>query len=120
MSGSIRFDVSGTRPDIELSKLTTGHAANMYRWLQDPVVRQNVGIRREPSLEHTIQWITEARDDPEVSAFAVLVGGRHVGNVVLDRIDCYLSTARLSIYIGEIRSKGIGSAAVQLALDHAF
>jgi RimJ/RimL family protein N-acetyltransferase len=48
--------------------------------------------------------------------------GVHVGNVVLDRIDTHLATCRLSIYVGasEARGKGVGRAAVERAVEHAF
>ena len=60
--------------------------------------------------------------DATIRPFAILVEGKHVGNVVLDRIDRHLGTARLSIYIGErsARGVGVGRTAVRLALRHAF
>ena len=94
----------------------------MSRWMEDPEVRNNVGVRREPSLERTLEWIAAALADPTIRAFAVICDGAHVGNVVLDRLDDYLGTARLSIYIGEAQSRGsgIGRAATWLAVREAF
>ena len=94
----------------------------MVRWLRDPYVRENVGLRATPTAERTRTWIRRARRDAATHALAVVVGGEHVGNVVLDRIDRALGTARLSVYIGEAdaRGSGIGRAAVEAALDIAF
>jgi diamine N-acetyltransferase len=54
--------------------------------------------------------------------FAIILDGRHVGNVVLDRIDSVARTARLSIYVGEpaARGRGIGRAALEAAIAFAF
>ena len=40
--------------------------------------------------------------------------------VVLDRVDTYLGTTRLSVYVGDGRGRGVGRAAVRLAVEHAF
>ncbi len=110
------------RGDISLAPLVGGHAAAMSRWMDDPEVRNNVGLRREPSLERTVAWISAAQLDPSIRPFAILCDGAHVGNVILDRIDDHLRTARLSIYIGDAhaRGAGIGRAAAWLALREAF
>ena len=98
------------RPDVEIEALSAQHAANMLRWMGDPVVRANIGLRGEPSMERTAAWIETAVADASIAAFAVLSGGRHVGNVVLDRIDRYLNNARLSVYLGEADARGSGVA----------
>jgi RimJ/RimL family protein N-acetyltransferase len=107
---------------LSLVPLAPGHAEAMYRWMGDPAVRDNVGVRSEPTLERTLAWIEQARQDSATVPFAIEVGGWHVGNVILDRIDSYLSTCRLSIYVGEseARGKGVGREAVRCAVAHAF
>jgi len=107
---------------VRLVPLGCQHAEAMYRWMCDPVVRENVGVRSEPSLERTHAWIEQATQDSSVVPFAIELGGNHVGNVVLDRIDQHLSNARLSIYVGEsaARGKGVGRAAVREAVEYAF
>jgi RimJ/RimL family protein N-acetyltransferase len=94
----------------------------MFRWMCDPVIAYNLGLSREPSLEETKRWVREAIQAENTQAFAILSRGRHVGNVVLDRIDRRLRTARLSIYVGDAgsRGRGVGRKAIQLALDLAF
>lgn len=110
-------------PGVRLVPLSLEHADAMLRWMADPEVRLGVGVRAEPSLERTRQWISQAlAPGSGTHPFAILSGDVHVGNVVLDRVDPYLGTARLSVYLGERvhRGRGLGRAAVRLALEHAF
>lgn len=88
----------------------------------DPAVAGNIGLRSTPSLEKTRAWIERATTDEPFAARAMLLSGRHVGNVVLDRIDRRLETARLSIYVGESdhRSHGVGLTAMFQVLREAF
>jgi RimJ/RimL family protein N-acetyltransferase len=107
---------------LRLIPLSRDHAAAMYRWMCDPAVSENVGLRSEPSLARTEQWIDQALSDESMLPLAIEYAGCHVGNVVLDRIDRHLSTARLSIYVGEsnVRGNHVGRKAVSLAVAHAF
>ncbi|WP_426736359.1 GNAT family N-acetyltransferase [Myxococcus faecalis] len=111
------------RPELRLVPITAIHAPAMSQWMKDPEVRRGVGIRAEASLARTEDWIAQASlPGSGVRGFAILVDEHHVGNVVLDRLDSHLSTARLSIYIGEpeARGRGMGRRAVREALAHAF
>lgn len=119
--------MTGTRPvaripDLRLAPLAREHADATYRWVCDPDVTDNIGLSREPSLEKTRDWIEEAARRPDVEARAILRGDQHIGNVVLDRLDRQLDTARLSIYLGEarFRGQGAGTWAVYLALREGF
>jgi len=107
---------------VELAPLTLDAAETMLRWVSDPEVRNNVGIRAEPSIERTRRWIENALTDSSLRAWAIMADGVHVGNVILDRIDSVIGTARLSIYIGEpdMRRRGVGTAAIRAALRHSF
>ncbi|RJS25870.1 hypothetical protein DRW03_05190 [Corallococcus sp. H22C18031201] len=109
--------------EVRLAPLSLAHAPAMLRWMREPSVRWGVGVRSEPSMARTVEWIHRALSpDSGVHAFAILEAGQHVGNVVLDRVDAWLGTARLSIYVGESthRGRGVGRAAVNLVLRHAF
>lgn len=110
------------RPDVTIVPLTLEHAPNMYRWMCDPNVSRNLGLRVQPSAERTAAWIDNALRDPSIQPFAVLLDERHIGNVVLDRIDPYLGSARLSVYIGEQvdRGAGAGSTAIYLGARAGF
>jgi len=110
------------RPDVAIEPVTVEHAPDMYRWMCDPVIRGNIGLRSEPSLERTITWITNALADQSVRPFAIMFANQHVGNVIFDRIDHHLATARLSVYIGEstVRASGVGLTALYLVLTEGF
>jgi len=109
------------RPDVALLPLGLEHAARMNVWMADPEIRDNVGVRAEPSLERTEAWIRAALADESRRAFAIVAGGEHAGNVVLDSIDTHLGTARLSIFVGAAaRGAGVGATATRLAVEHAF
>lgn len=107
---------------VVLAPLTTAHAEAMLRWMLDPDVAQNLGLRSEPTLEKTLAFIEKAANDESICALAILADGQHVGNVVLDMIDRRASKAHLHIYVGEhtARGRGVGRTAVKLAVDVAF
>lgn len=105
-------DLAGVR----LAPVTPEHAEAMARWTADPEIARGLGLRSEPSLESTRAWIDRAAGDPTCHPFAILAGGAHVGNVVLDLVDEYLGTARLSIYVGDPAARGAGVARRALAL----
>ena len=111
-----------TTARVHLLPLSAEHAPAMFRWMSDPHVRRNVGVRRDPSLEATLGWIAMALASPVHRPFAIYEGDRHVGNVVLDELDIEDGAGRLSIYIGEAadRGRGLGGAAIQECLMHAF
>jgi RimJ/RimL family protein N-acetyltransferase len=111
------------RQDVTLENLSMEFAPNMYRWMCDPIVSSNLGLREKPSLAKTQTWISKALQDPSILAFAVFQNGQHVGNVILDRIDIFLASARLSVYIGEHSARqvsGVGRTGLYLALNKAF
>lgn len=94
----------------------------MARWLNDPEVRENLGVHRKVTLETTVEWIARAISDPSICAFAVMVDDEHVGSATFDQIDARTRSARFSLYIGELgrRGQGLAGAASSLALGHAF
>ena len=108
--------------EVALVPLESGHAPAMHRWMHDPVVAENLGLRSEPSLDKSLAYVEKANSDPTIHARAILADDVHVGNVVLDRIDRTVRTARLHIYVGEasVRGHGVGKRAVSLAVRAAF
>src|SRR4051794_5294463 len=73
--------------DVHLEPLLPAHAQAMFHWMCDADVRENVGVRREPSLAATEAWLQMALGDDRFAPFAIVQHRRHVGNVILDRID---------------------------------
>lgn len=110
------------RKDVELVSLDLHHAEAMFRWVSDPGIAENIGLRRKPSLELTREWIERSKSDSNTNAFAILQKSKHVGNVVLDQHDPIILSSRLSIYIGEpeARGCGVGKSAGYLAANIQF
>lgn len=110
------------RQDVTIGPLLPEYADAIYRWVCDPTISDNLGLRHIPSLERTIEWLRYAAEADDVQGFAVLLDGRHVGNVVIDRIDDYLFMGRLSVYIGDAaaRSAGVGLTGIYLAIRQCF
>jgi RimJ/RimL family protein N-acetyltransferase len=106
---------------VELVPLDLEHADRMADWMQDREVVRGLGVRGDRDLRSTLAWIENAHADPTCHPFAILAGGVHVGSVVLDMVDEYLATARLSIYVGDAsrRGGGVGRRAVELAIERA-
>ncbi len=96
------------RQDVEIIPLATEHASQMLEWMQDTSVSRNIGLRSEPDLEKTLKWIKNTENSQEIYAFAIVSEGHHRGNVILDKVDDYILTARFSIYIGNTLSRGSG------------
>lgn len=96
----------------------------MVRWLKDPVVSTNLGLRSSPTLARTRAFIASSRAPRDGSPYAraILLGARHVGTVVLDQIDLRVGKARLHIYVGdpEARGHGVAQRAVALVVAQAF
>lgn len=94
----------------------------MLRWLRDPQVAVNLGLRTTPTLAKTRAFVAAAANKDAVYGRAILLGEEHVGTVVLDQIDRRVGRARLHIYIGEAtaRGRGVGTRAVTLAVELAF
>lgn len=107
---------------VQLAPLSSAHAEATLRWVRDPEVAAAIGLLGEATEPGTAAFVARAADDPATEAFAILEGGRHVGNVVLDLIERPVGTGRLSVYLGEAaaRGRGVGRRAVELALDQAF
>jgi RimJ/RimL family protein N-acetyltransferase len=111
-----------SRQDVTLAEITDDCAHRMFEWMQTPDVAEAIGLTIAPSLEHTYRWIRQAAQKHAVRAWAIHRSGVHVGNVVFDQFDHKAATARLSVYIGQpkSRSSGVGSTAIHEALTRIF
>jgi len=111
-----------TPSEVSLAPLHATHAPAIVRWLRDPDVGANLGLRAAPTLARTRSFIAAARRGRGIAARAILCDGRHVGNVVLDHIDRRVGKARLHVYIGDPAARGrhVGRRAVALAVALAF
>ena len=107
---------------LVLTPLNVRHAPAMLAWMRDPEVAENLGLRSEPSLERTLAWLAKAAEDSTTVPLAIEWKSRHIGNVIIDRIDYYLGTGRISIYIGDAAARGmkLGQGSLKLAAEYAF
>jgi RimJ/RimL family protein N-acetyltransferase len=114
--------MSKLRGGVLLIELAQEHAMTTLEWVKEPSVAWNIGLRGEPSYERTTEWIKNASASDDIFPFAIIVGGTHVGNVILDKVDRFLSSARLSIYIGysDNRGSGIGRTATHKICRFGF
>jgi RimJ/RimL family protein N-acetyltransferase len=121
-SDKVNESILHLNKDVTLGSLSLEYAPDMFRWMCDPNVTLNIGLRDKPSLEKTINWVKHALKDPLIHPFAIIYKDQFVGNVIIDRIDNYLRTARLSTYLGDTchRGKGIGATSSYLALKEGF
>lgn len=94
------------------------HDAQTVRWLGDPAIRASFGITTAVSLESHRRWRAA---QPALVAWAICTGGFHCGNLLLD-LNRRHDSAYLQIYIGEPaqQGRGLGRAAMELALNEAF
>ena len=111
-----------TVDSLSLCALQMAHAAAMYRWMLDPEVSRNIGLRTEPTLQKTEEWIKRASTSREFFPLAIHWNGRHIGNVIFDQIAPDGSLARLSTYLGEpdARNQGLGTQALRASIEKAF
>jgi len=110
------------RSDVTLAPIGPEHAEAMYHWVSQPDIARDLGLRQTPSLDKTLAWIARSSQDRLVVARAIQQVSRHVGNVVIDRVEVPLRLGRLSIYIGEpaARGHGVGQTGLYLGLQQAF
>jgi RimJ/RimL family protein N-acetyltransferase len=111
---------------VYLRALEIDDLERTHRWHNDPSLYQTlVGPFRYVSLPAEEAWLRQkqAFSHQEVNlAICLPADSRHVGNIYLREIDWIARHAEVSMFIAEAeeRSKGYGTAALRLAIQHAF
>lgn len=107
---------------LELDDLERAH-----RWHNDPTLYETlVGSFRYVSRAAEEEWLRQkqAYSNQEINlAICLTDDSRHIGNIYLRGIDWVARHAEVSgLFIGEPeqRSKGYGTAALRLLIQHAF
>jgi RimJ/RimL family protein N-acetyltransferase len=95
------------------------------RWINDPEVTRFLVAGRKPATrKRQEEWIDKANATEHEMVFAICLveNDLHIGNCGLHEIDPVDRRAVVGILIGErsMQSKGHGTAAMRLLLDHAF
>lgn len=112
--------------DVELFGLEPEHVTDDYvSWLNDPLVNRYLESRfARHTLESTRRFVQSILDSEDSILFGIRYApsGRHVGNIKLGPIDWHHRRAELGLLIGDRAcwGRGIASAAIELATNHAF
>lgn len=109
---------------VRLTAVLETDLPQLYEWISDAeLVHYNSPFRPVHERDHQ-QWFERTRVDPHRVLFAIrpLRGKRLIGVLQLFDIDAVHHSAELSIRIGagRDRSRGVGSAAMHLALQYAW
>jgi RimJ/RimL family protein N-acetyltransferase len=111
---------------VRLRPLSLGDVDHMMTWVNDPAVVGNLAvfagkpITRAEEVAYVERML--ASTDDRVFVVERAADGAYLGNVGLHQIHWRSRVGRLSLIIGarSEMGKGYGSAAIALALDHAF
>jgi UDP-4-amino-4,6-dideoxy-N-acetyl-beta-L-altrosamine N-acetyltransferase len=107
---------------VTLSSIHADDSEILFRWINDPeTVRFNAPYRPVHWANHE-DWVRSLAKATNKVAFAVRASGRLIGVVQLVDIDLVHRSAELTIRLGDEddRGRGYGTAALKLAIDHAW
>jgi len=106
---------------VELEPMAEHHVDRTYAWLANSAeLRAQIDSLDEPTPEGNRTYWQRNLADASRADFAIVDGGRHIGNCGLTHIDRRRGKAELWIYLGEGRGAGQGGKALKLLLDQAF
>lgn len=109
--------------NVQLVFLNESHISERYAaWFSDPeVTRETRHGAKRFSAEDLASYIRAVRSS-DTAVFAILLKGRHVGNISLNDIDRNTGSAEISILIGEkdVWGEGAATTAVRLVCGLAF
>jgi RimJ/RimL family protein N-acetyltransferase len=104
---------------VVLAPYAREHDGQTVRWLSTEELRSAFGITQQVTLESHRRWIDAAKDTVAWAITTPQLG--HCGNTLLHCNPRHRS-AYFQIYLGNpaARGQGIGTAALQVVLKHAF
>ena len=107
---------------VRLRPLGREHLTRTLEWANDPALARLLNRSRAIDPQEHDGWFAslETRRDTVVFAIELMSDERHVGNVWLVDIDARHRKAEIRIVIGDPAGLGVGSAAIDLAVRHAF
>jgi|GEM_PF-400747 len=110
--------------NARLEPLEERHFQNIYRWVNDPDLRMQIGTVRPISQAENAEYQRSAAQDRHRIHLAVVDAhdGRHVGMIGLNNIDFVYRRADIWLYVGDAtaRRRHIGRSAASQLLDYAF
>lgn len=92
------------------------------KWFSDPGVLRFLGRNSPVTYVEEERWFRDYQRRSDEQIFAIEVGGRHIGNLGLHKVDRIHRKADLGVVIGEPAywSQGFGTDAIRLALRYGF
>lgn len=115
---------------VKIRPLEEGDRQNLRDWLKDPYLVQLTFIVPGPEYSDRSSFSEASADryidnlllDPKRKTFAIMLDDAHVGTLGLKAIDLTARKCECFIEVGEgnLRGKGVGTAAMALLLDQAF
>jgi RimJ/RimL family protein N-acetyltransferase len=110
--------------DVTLAPFFPEHVNDAYLgWINDPETMRYTEARyRVFTRDSARAYVADSNAGRTSKLFRILYDGRHVGNLRLSTIDFIHRRADIALIIGEreLRSRGVGSTAIDLAARHAF
>ena len=111
------------KSDIYLRKFEEKDLETSYKYINDAEINEIMGYL-PVSYEEQVNWYKSTIGNNSKFIFAICTknNDEYIGNVGLGKIDYIHRNAMLSIFIWnkKLRNKGLGTKAVELALDFAF
>jgi len=92
------------------------------KWFSDPQIIRFLGRNSPVTLAEEERWFRDYERRTDEQIFAIEVGGAHIGNLGLHKVDRAHRKTEVGIVIGEptLWSKGYGTEAMHVALRYAF
>lgn len=112
--------LSGERVTLRAHKRKDAKA--FVRFLSDPDVTRYLARQEIPTLEDELAWIATQAADPNSYSWTVVVDGKPVGVIGLNKINWRDGIAHVGTFIGEksLWHDGIATEMGQLVADFAF
>lgn len=101
--------------DLRLRKIKKEDSVTLFKWTNDPTVRQNAFNTKPVEWEEHCKWFDSKFDSPESEIYLLLKEEEPVGQIRFDREEGYW---KLSYSISrEHRGQGLGKELVKLGLN---
>ena len=107
---------------VKLVPLREKHLGAVWRWANDPALAPMTGTVFPVSRPGHAAWFRALKADPRRRFFAIMAGGRHVGNTGIKMLYPEDQRAELFLFIGDAgdRRRGLGGAATHQLTEMCF
>lgn len=109
---------------IELKKMTRELCHELYKgWSNDASIYMDMSLFKPYSYNKaSIDRYFDSKNEPSRIIFAIMLGGKPIGELQLKQIDLEKAECTLSIHMQNdaVKDKGYGTQAERLAVKYAF